>query len=45
VRRAAPEIGGGGGGRPGLAEAGGRNPDGLSRAFDIAKEAIAEALS
>ena len=38
-------IGGGGGGRPTLAEAGGKNPEGLRDALAAGKKAIAEALT
>jgi alanyl-tRNA synthetase len=44
VREAAKKIGGGGGGRPNLAEAGGKNPDGLPEAYEIAKSEIASAI-
>jgi alanyl-tRNA synthetase len=44
VRQLGPLIGGGGGGRPTLAEAGGRNPDGVTEAFEAGKRAIAAAL-
>jgi alanyl-tRNA synthetase len=37
-------IGGGGGGRPTLAEAGGKNPEGLRDALEAGKQAIREAL-
>jgi alanyl-tRNA synthetase len=43
ARKAAEKIGGGGGGRPNLAEAGGRNPEGLAEAFEVAKSEIASA--
>jgi alanyl-tRNA synthetase len=43
ARKAAEKIGGGGGGRPNLAEAGGKDPDGLSDAYEIAKHEIATA--
>ena len=36
VRTAGKEIQGGGGGQPGYATAGGKNPDGLDRAIDVA---------
>jgi alanyl-tRNA synthetase len=44
VRELGPHIGGGGGGRPNLAEAGGKNPDGLRDALEAGKQAIAAAL-
>jgi alanyl-tRNA synthetase len=44
ARKAAEKIGGGGGGRADLAEAGGKNPDGLSEAYEVAKSEIASAL-
>jgi len=44
ARKAAQKIGGGGGGRSDLAEAGGRNPDGLADAYEVAKSEIASAL-
>ncbi|HET8873490.1 MAG TPA: alanine--tRNA ligase, partial [Gaiellaceae bacterium] len=44
AREAAKKIQGGGGGRPDLAEAGGKNPAGLSEAFEVAKNEIAAAL-
>ena len=44
IREAAKKIGGGGGGRPNLAEAGGKNPDGLPEAYEIAKSEIASAI-
>ena len=34
VKEAAKKIDGGGGGKPTLAEAGGKNPDGLSDAYE-----------
>ena len=43
VREAAKKIGGGGGGRPNLAEAGGKNPAGLAEAFEVGKSEIAAA--
>ena len=45
VREAAKKIGGGGGGRPTLAEAGGKNPEGLAEAYEIGKREIASAIS
>jgi len=44
VKLAAAEVGGGGGGRDTLARAGGRDPAGLPRAFEAAREAIDSAL-
>jgi alanyl-tRNA synthetase len=44
VRDLGRHIGGGGGGRPTLAEAGGKNPAGLRDALEAGKRAIAEAL-
>src|SRR5918994_67331 len=44
ARKAAKKIGGGGGGRPDLAEAGGKNPGGLAEAYEGAKREIASAL-
>jgi alanyl-tRNA synthetase len=43
ARKAAEKIGGGGGGRPTLAEAGGRDPAGLPEAYEVAKNEIASA--
>ncbi len=44
IRTAARLVGGGGGGRPDLAQAGGRDPEQLSAAFAAAREAIGQAL-
>jgi len=41
VRELGQHIGGGGGGRPTLAEAGGRKPEGVQAALDAAKAALA----
>ena len=43
ARKAAEKIGGGGGGRPNLAEAGGKDPAGLPEAYEVAKHEIATA--
>jgi alanyl-tRNA synthetase len=45
AREAAKKIGGGGGGRPTLAEAGGKNPDGLPEAYEVGKNEIASGLA
>jgi alanyl-tRNA synthetase len=45
VREIGHHIGGGGGGRPTLAEAGGKNPAGLRDAMEAGKQAIADALT
>ena len=44
VREAAKKIDGGGGGRPALAEAGGKNPEGLAEAYEVGKREIASAI-
>jgi alanyl-tRNA synthetase len=44
ARKAAAKIGGGGGGRPDLAEAGGKNPEGLAEAYEVGKNEIASVL-
>jgi alanyl-tRNA synthetase len=44
VKEAAKKIDGGGGGKPTLAEAGGRNPDGLADAYEVGRSEIASAL-
>jgi alanyl-tRNA synthetase len=44
VKLAAAEVGGGGGGRDTLARAGGRDPTGLPKAFEVALAAIETAL-
>jgi alanyl-tRNA synthetase len=41
VRELGKHIGGGGGGKPTLAEAGGKNPAGARDALDAARKAIA----
>ena len=43
AKEAGKEIGGGGGGRPTLAEAGGKNPERLADAYEAGKRAIAAA--
>ena len=38
IKAIAPHIQGGGGGKPQMAQAGGKNPDGLGAALDAARE-------
>ncbi len=40
IREVAPIVGGGGGGKPAMARAGGKNPEHLGRALDAAREAL-----
>ena len=42
VKRIAPLVGGGGGGRPDYAEAGGKNPDGIDRMLAEARTVVGE---
>ncbi len=42
VKRLAPIVGGGGGGRPDMAQAGGKNPDGLPELLDTMDSVIRE---
>ena len=44
ARAIAVEIGGSGGGRPNLAQAGGKDPKGLQKALDMGKEIISQKL-
>jgi alanyl-tRNA synthetase len=44
VREAAKVVGGGGGGRPDLAEAGGKNPDKLPEALKVGADVFRKAL-
>ena len=45
VREVAPIVGGGGGGRPDMAQAGGKKPQQLPAALDKARETIRAALA
>jgi alanyl-tRNA synthetase len=45
VKALAPIIGGGGGGRPNMAQAGGRNVEKLAEALDAANQVVADQLS
>ena len=42
VKAVAKFVGGGGGGRPDMAQAGGKNPDGIPQVFDAAKNILTE---
>ena len=42
VKEIAKLVGGGGGGRPDMAQAGGKNPDGIPKMFDAAKKILSE---
>ena len=44
IKSAAPCVGGGGCGRPNMAQAGGKNPAGIEKAFETAKETLASML-
>ena len=44
IKAVAPAVGGGGGGKPELAQAGGKNPAGLPEALDAAREWLAAHL-
>ena len=44
VKHIAPIVGGGGGGRPQLAQAGGKNPKKIPQALQAAEQFIAETL-
>lgn len=44
IKAAAPKVGGGGGGRPNMAQAGGKNPSGINEALETAREALASQI-
>jgi alanyl-tRNA synthetase len=44
VKELAPLIGGGGGGRPDFAEAGGKDPSGIDHVLAKARELVTQAL-
>ena len=44
VKEVAPVVGGGGGGKPDMAQAGGKNPENIPQALTKAEEWIAAAL-
>ena len=44
VKQIAPKIGGGGGGRPDMAQAGGKNPSGIADALKEAEAALSAQL-
>ncbi len=45
IKAAAKEVGGGGGGRPTMAQAGGKNPEGISKALETARQTLESQLS
>ncbi|MBR3366986.1 MAG: hypothetical protein IKG66_04250, partial [Lachnospiraceae bacterium] len=44
IKAAAKEVGGGGGGRPNMAQAGGKNPAGIDKALETAKATLASQI-
>ena len=44
LKQIAPIVGGGGGGRPNLAQAGGKNPDGIDQAIAQVVQVLEEQL-
>ena len=45
IKRIAPLVEGGGGGRPNMAQAGGTNPSGIDDAFELAKKVLEEQIA
>ena len=44
IKAIAGNVGGGGGGRPNMAQAGGKNPAGIAQALEKAEEVLAEQI-
>ena len=44
IKACAPMVGGGGGGRPNMAQAGGKNPSGIDKAVEVARNTLAEQI-
>ena len=44
IKACAPMVGGGGGGRPNMAQAGGKNPSGIDKAIEVARTTLAEQI-
>ena len=44
IKGIAKEVGGGGGGRPNMAQAGGKNPAGIDKAMELAKTVLADQI-
>ena len=45
IKNIAKLVGGGGGGRPNMAQAGGTNPNGIDDAFELAKKVLEEQIA
>jgi alanine--tRNA ligase len=45
IKNIAKLVGGGGGGRPNMAQAGGTNPSGIDDAFELAKKVLEEQIA
>ncbi len=44
IKQTAPAVGGGGGGRPNMAQAGGKDPSGIDKAMEIARQVLKSQL-